>query len=123
MHDNVITKDEKALIDKTTKEIADRNKAVWDGLTSGLDLSSGGAGSSNQLTGSIKNITEETADVIAGQMNAMRMNQGVGINVMREQLFALVKIEANTRYNKLIYDKLSAKDGVINDLSGTGIKL
>ncbi|KUY20919.1 tape measure protein [Elizabethkingia miricola] len=55
------------------------------------------------LEGAIKGVSEETASVIAGQMNAIRINQGKMIEmhdkstaVLREQLIQMSKIEFNT---------------------------
>lgn len=65
------------------------------------------------LKGSIKGITEQTADVLAGQMNAIRINQGeslkierANIDMMRSQLLQLSQIEQNTRPTKLLYDEM-----------------
>jgi hypothetical protein len=54
------------------------------------------------LTGAVKGITTEQASVIGGQLNAVRINQVDGIEVMRQQLFALSEIAANTRYNRFL---------------------
>ncbi|MCT4156052.1 tape measure protein [Elizabethkingia anophelis] len=55
------------------------------------------------LEGAIKGVSEETASLIAGQMNAIRINQGKMLElqdkssaVMRESLIQLSKIEFNT---------------------------
>ncbi|OPC76151.1 hypothetical protein BAZ12_19270 [Elizabethkingia miricola] len=55
------------------------------------------------LEGAIKGVSEETASVIVGQMNAIRINQGKMIEmhdkstaVLREQLIQMSKIEFNT---------------------------
>lgn len=56
------------------------------------------------LKGSIKGITEQTANVLAGQMNAIRMNIGeilknsaFNIEIVRESVVVLHQIEYNTR--------------------------
>jgi hypothetical protein len=96
----------------------------------GLDIfvpgdSVSGSGSSNSMTGAIKGVTEETASVLTGQINAIRIGQASSISamkqsllplsdiasnikasqievnaLMREQLLHLSEIAANTRYNK-----------------------
>ncbi|MBV6879116.1 hypothetical protein NG800_011560 [Epilithonimonas ginsengisoli] len=64
---------------------------------------------SSNLTGAIKGITEETASVLAGQMNAIRIMQGEAMKVhsdsnlvLRNSLTQLTQIEINTRYNKYL---------------------
>lgn len=56
------------------------------------------------LKGSIKGITEQTADVLAGQMNAIRINIGeilknsaFNLEVIRESIVILTQIEYHTR--------------------------
>lgn len=56
------------------------------------------------LTGSIKGVSEETASVLVGQMNAIRINQAESLTVLRNQLMVLNQIAANTSYNKYLLD-------------------
>ncbi|WP_034981710.1 tape measure protein [Epilithonimonas tenax] len=80
----------------------------------------GGMNDTNSLSGAIKGVTEETAGIIAGQMNAIRIMQGQALqihqdsnNVLRSSLSQLTQIEINTRYLKLMYTIMntSGKDG------------
>lgn len=64
--------------------------------------------SEDSLTGAAKGVTEETADIIAGQMNAIRINQMEATQVLRQSLQALNTIANNTAYNRLLQDILSA---------------
>lgn len=64
--------------------------------------------SEDSLTGAVKGVTEETADIIAGQMNAIRINQMEATQVLRQSLQALNTIANNTAYNRLLQDILSA---------------
>ncbi|MBS4056502.1 MAG: hypothetical protein KGZ82_04205 [Bacteroidales bacterium] len=67
----------------------------------------------NSLTGAIKGVSEETAGLIAGQMNAIRINQAQALSIMNNQLLELSRIEYNTRNNlyiKRIYDLLEASN-------------
>lgn len=64
--------------------------------------------SEDSLTGAVKGVTEETADIIAGQMNAIRINQMEATQVLRQSLQALNIIANNTAYNRLLQDILSA---------------
>lgn len=75
--------------------------------------------SGNSLSGAIKGITEDTASIIAGQLNASRMSQADAANSLRQILFVLSGIEANTRgveintrYLKDIYEKMTKGDSL-----------
>lgn len=71
------------------------------------------------LTGAVKGVSEETTSLVAGQMNAMRINQVESTAILRQQLLHLANIEnntgaidRNTRYIKDIYDKISTGDSL-----------
>lgn len=54
------------------------------------------------LTGAVKGVSEETANILAGQMNAIRINQLDMAAIMRQQLQQLNQIAVNTGYNKYL---------------------
>lgn len=54
------------------------------------------------LTGAAKGISEESANILAGQMNAIRINQLDANEVLRQSLQALNTIAINTAYNKYL---------------------
>ena len=54
------------------------------------------------LTGAVKGISEESANILAGQMNAIRINQLDTNEVLRQSLQALNTIAINTAYNKYL---------------------
>ena len=54
------------------------------------------------LTGAAKGISEESANILAGQMNAIRINQLDTNEVLRQSLQALNTIAINTAYNKYL---------------------
>lgn len=78
----------------------------------------------NSLSGSIKGVTEETAGLIAGQMNAIRINQAHALALMDEQLANLSEIASNTRYNRLLVDiknlLQSSKSNSVNENRANG---
>ncbi|OQA66928.1 MAG: Chromosome partition protein Smc [Ignavibacteria bacterium ADurb.Bin266] len=55
--------------------------------------------SPSSLSGAIKGISEETASIISGQVNAMRINQLEATDLLRQQLMSLSIIANNTSYN------------------------
>lgn len=54
------------------------------------------------LTGAAKGISEESANILAGQMNAIRINQLDANDVLRQSLQALNTIAINTSYYKYL---------------------
>jgi DNA repair exonuclease SbcCD ATPase subunit len=54
------------------------------------------------LTGAAKGISEESANILAGQTNAIRINQIDANEVLRQSLQALNTIAINTSYNKYL---------------------
>ena len=63
--------------------------------------------SEDSLTGAVKGVSEETANILAGQMNAIRINQMESTQVLRQSLQALNTIANNTAYMRLLQDILS----------------
>lgn len=98
-------KDYMDALEVTTREIADQ-----------MGLTIFDKKSDNTLSGSIQSITEETAGVLAGQMNAIRVTQATNLEVNRSQLLALNKIATNSEFLqhleilKSIDKKLSSGD-------------
>lgn len=87
------------------KDVGERNKKAIEALLEKMGISFGG-GSETTLRGAAKGVTEKTGGLIEGQMNAIRINQQKGIDLMREMLFHLSAIERNTRYLSSIDRKL-----------------
>lgn len=76
------------------------------------------------LTGAVKGVTEETASIVAGQMNAMRINQVEASAILRQQLTALNAIVQNTSYNRMlveIHKELRAMNGGADPLRAKGL--
>ena len=86
-----------------------------------LDL---GEKDDESLTGAVKGVTEETASLIGGQMNAIRLNQVEVAGILRQQLAVLNAIQRNTSYNfhlgKLsrILEILESNNGDTNRANG-----
>lgn len=59
----------------------------------------GGDDPASPLTGALKGMSEDTASLMSGYINAIRINQIEGISVMRSQLLALQQISSNTSHN------------------------
>lgn len=63
--------------------------------------------SEDSLTGAVKGVSEETASLVAGQMNAIRINQLEATQILRQQLQTLNTIATNTSYNRYLANILS----------------
>ena len=72
--------------------------------------------SEDTLSGAVKGVTEETANIVAGQLNAIRINQVEAVEVMRQQLMSLNQIASNTSYNY----HLAKLDRVVSLLESMG---
>lgn len=83
---------------------------------SGFDLwGKGGDSKSKGLEGAIKSITSDQANLIGGQMNAIRMNQAESLTIVRQQLLHMSEIAINTRYLKSIDASLTALNKSTNN--------
>lgn len=89
-------------------EIADfKNKVknISEGFNQALEVYSdifkdlSDSDSDTSLSGAVKGVSEETASILAGQMNAVRINQLESTQILRQQLIALNRIADNTSYN------------------------
>lgn len=99
-----------------TNGLKDLKKEVFDSMN--IEILKQTDAHENTLSGSIKSITEETAGVLAGQMNAIRVTQATNLEVNRSQLLALNKIATNSEFLqhleilKSIDKKLGASSGL-----------
>lgn len=60
--------------------------------------------SQDKLASAVKGVNQETAGLIAGYMNAIRLNQAQSLSIMNKKLEVLNRIELNTRYSRLMYE-------------------
>lgn len=81
----------------------------------GIDLS-GIAGSSSNLSGAIKGITEQQADVLAAQFGAQRLTQVQILNINTQQLNSLNMIADNTA-------RLATIEKILRDQQLNGLKI
>lgn len=85
-----------------------RNATEWirgianNGTIKGLFTGEG----TETMAGSIQNVTEQTASIIAGQMNAIRMQQVDSNSILRSQLQILSGIKSDTVFLRSIDAKL-----------------
>jgi tape measure domain-containing protein len=77
--------------------------------------------SNGSLTGAVKGVSEETASVISGQMNAIRINQAESVKMMNQQVAYMGEIAANTRYLQSIDTRLSRMETVSDPLRAKGL--
>lgn len=71
------------------------------------------------LTGAIQSVSEETASIISGQLNAIRINQIESVSILRNQLLELNKISTNTSHNINLVKLIDILE-VLKSISGGG---
>ena len=83
----------------------------------------GGDDPASPLTGALNGMSEDTASLMSGYINAIRINQIEGISVMRSQLLALQQISRNTSHNVNLPEILSVLKTIANgdSLRSTGL--
>ncbi len=103
------------MFERTSNATDEFNKALEEakkqGEKVGFSLWSGDDDTS--LSGAVKGVSEETASLISGQMNAIRINQAESLRIMNESIRYQSEIAANTRYNKYL-ETIDAKLDSIN---------
>lgn len=77
--------------------MSDFDKAMQDAGFKGF---TGGGAADSSLTGAIKGVSEQTASLIAGQMNAIRINQAESLKAINDVARYSAQIALNTAYNK-----------------------
>lgn len=91
-------------------EVGAKNKDAIEAILKAMGISKD-MGSETTLKGAIKGVTEKTAGLIEGQMNAIRINQLKATDLLREQIQKLSAIEYNTKYLISIDKRLSNMQG------------
>lgn len=98
--EEVVTPDLEKEIEQTAekiKKLSPELKNILEKL--GLEVDNSG---SETMSAAIKGVSEETASLVAGQMNAIRTNQLKSLDMFTESVASLGLIEANTRYNRYL---------------------
>lgn len=96
-----LTDDEIAAFKKKVQAAADNYEQALD-VYKDLFKDFGADETDTSLTGAVKGVTEETASIVAGQMNAIRINQLETTAILRQSLQQLNMIAANTQYNRYL---------------------
>lgn len=124
--DGVLSKDEITQLRETLNQIFQNGEEYAQMLeeAAGISLGSTDAKNEDKLASAVKGINQQTAGLIAGYMNAIRMNQAQSLIIMNKKLESLMKIENNTfinsRFTRLIYEHLQAHSSN-NNLPSTRI--
>ena len=106
----------------TWSEITDYNAEMWESVKeiTGIDFSKA-AEEAKGLTGAIRRgITEETASLIAGQFNAVRLDVKEQISIMYATMDFISNIEENTRYNRHLLEIKNDISSLKNQLTSIG---
>ncbi|MDD4820017.1 MAG: hypothetical protein PHD21_04205 [Flavobacteriales bacterium] len=114
--EDVVTPELEAQITSTADKIKELSPELTKILEKlGLDVD---ASSSNTLSGAVKGVSEDTASLVAGQMNAIRSNQVKGFEIFSQSLLVLNKIESNTYYCRY----LESIDRKVSSLSASSLR-
>ncbi|WP_172920001.1 hypothetical protein [Capnocytophaga canis] len=97
---DVVTNDAQSLGNELKALASGFEQGGKEALSKLLGITKQSITTDTSLTGAVKGVTEETAGIVAGQMNAIRLNQSESILIMRNMLLSLSEIAQNTRYNK-----------------------
>jgi hypothetical protein len=95
-NDFIIDANEQAQLAEDYKAATEAAQAMWEYITANFPEMAD-AMSPNSLQGAIKGMSEETAGLLAGQFNALRINSAEHLNVAREALLYQAQTAANTR--------------------------
>ena len=115
LDDNVISPEEKKGIDEMSKWIADKNGAIWDGLTGSLDL--GGEGSSvaqSSVKGISASASEDTLSAMVGQTMALRNDFKISQDLHR------VQVEQGLNQTAILTDSLFQLQGIKKNTDNLG---
>ena len=107
-----ITDEEKKALNKLRESVVTGAVAAAEAINKQFEGI--GDNADKSLTGAGKGVTEEMASIVAGQLNAMRINQGEANNLLQQQLTTLSQIAANTIYNR----HLEKLEGIWSIMSG-----
>lgn len=93
LKDGVISESEEAMLDEYQKRLDEQSAAYLAQTGKWLK---GDETQEDALTGAVKGMSEETAGILAGRMNAVVINQSMQMDLVREQLRYQAEIAANT---------------------------
>lgn len=131
MAEGGLSSDEIAKLRESYMQIAAGASKAFEELNgiTGIDFSTL-SDDANSLSGAIKGMSEDTASILAGQFNALRINSAEHLNVARQALIHQAKTAVNTentvRMLTLVNSTMAAKLDAIekkldNDLRAKGL--
>lgn len=89
-------------------------------ILDGMGIGGLGAGQPKQgLSGAISTITEDTANILAGTLNAIRLDVATGLGVAQQSSQYLSQIAQNTQYNRY----LESIDGRLANIENGNLQL
>jgi hypothetical protein len=94
MEDGELSEYEAKNRQKEYEDIVNRANAEYEAVMKAIGISLGDNENITSLSGAIKGASQESIDLLAGQTNAMRVNQMESIEIMRNQLAYMASIDA-----------------------------
>ena len=102
MKDNILTDQERAQFEYLINQAGNLFNNALDGI--GDWIKNAEEKAADPLTGAVQGVSEETAGIVAGRMNAVVINQSDMLVVMRQQLQYQAEIAYNTSFCKRLDD-------------------
>lgn len=119
MEDGTLDPWEKSKFEAMVNAAGDTFNAALEGIGDWIkDMDGVGDGDDDPLTGAVKGITEQTADVLAGRTNAIVINQSEMLSIGRSALSYQAEIAANT---KATNEKLDAIHNTLKNLDNNSL--
>lgn len=102
MKDNILSDQERAHFEALVNQAGNLFNNALDGI--GDWIKNAEEKAADPLTGAVQGVSEETAGIVAGRMNAVVINQSDMLVVMRQQLQYQAEIAYNTSFCKRLDD-------------------
>lgn len=118
MSDGKLTDDEQIALDKLRNSMATGMEQAISAINKQFEWVNDSDPST--LSGAIKGASQESIDLLAGQTNAVRVNQVTALGLMREQLLYLSNIDRGV--NIVIPQKLQAIINKLPDSNDSGLR-
>lgn len=130
LSENGLTKEEVEKLRADYMQLADNAGKAFEEMKNITGIDFAKSIEDTSLTGAIKGMSEETASILAGQFNALRINSAEHLNIARQALIYQFQIAGNTaeavrllsESNSILSQKLTSIESKLNDdIRGLGL--
>lgn len=121
--DGILTPDEIDALKRRYEEIIRAAAAQFENLQQITEVDLTGVNQANSLSGAIRGMTEQQAELLAGQFGGLRITAIDQLRMATESLAVLNDIRYNTGFLEPSYAVLQETRAIIKDLQLNGIKV